>query len=299
MLDRFQNEWRSLVSFARAGGFATPEFLKALLIPTTVLVGLVMVERAAGSFLLPNRGLAFLFFIPIWMATKMGNRKAGIIVALATACLIQVGAPTDASPLAIVVNFALLSCVTIVFYQFEISIANSKRMATTDGLTGILTRRGFMQEARRAIVNLRLNNETGALILFDCDRFKQINDRFGHARGDEALRIIAKALNASVQEGDVVARLGGDEFIVLLTATDKVGANVFLSRARQKVQELSQEFPESLRMSAGIALFPAEARDLPTLIDIADEKMFRQKRARNGYSQAVVESVHPVEKLQA
>lgn len=288
MRAKLKSELQAAITFLMSGNWWTPEFIKAVILPTLALGGLVTIEKLASPLLLQDRGLAFLYFIPIWLGTKMGSRSSGIVVAAFAAVALQIGAPPESSPFAIIVNFILLSMVTIIFYQVEQGIARNKRQATTDQLTGLLSRRGFMQEAKRALSSTRLNREQAAVILFDCDRFKQINDTHGHAVGDQALRIIAKALRSASHGDDVVARLGGDEFVVFLSGSDSIGANIYLSRARHLVQELSQDFPATLRLSAGIAFSPDEARDLSALLEIADEKMFRQKRARAEYTHSAV-----------
>lgn len=254
-----------------------------------MLVGICLAERVLAPILVPGRGLSLLLFIPIWLSVKMGNRWAGIILALFSSIAIQVDAPKGTNHLSFLTTFGILACMTLVFYRIESGIARTKQLATTDPLTGLLTRRGFTAEARKAISSLHLNKEFGAVVLFDCDRFKDINDVYGHARGDDALRLIAKALRRAASPNDLVGRLGGDEFVVLLNGTDNIGANIFLSRVKQNVQELAADFPSNLQLSAGIAFLPTDGRDLQTLVDIADEKMFRQKRSRNGYTHSVID----------
>jgi diguanylate cyclase (GGDEF)-like protein len=99
-------------------------------------------------------------------------------------------------------------------------IAFLEGLSRTDELTGLLNRRGFEDELKRALARARRTGETGVLIACDVDGFKRINDSHGHAAGDEVLRRIAHTIAASVREIDAVARLGGDEFAVLLAATD-------------------------------------------------------------------------------
>ncbi|HEX9836830.1 MAG TPA: GGDEF domain-containing protein [Alphaproteobacteria bacterium] len=99
-------------------------------------------------------------------------------------------------------------------------IAFLEGLSRTDELTGLLNRRGFEDELKRALARARRSGETGVLIACDVDGFKRINDTHGHAAGDDVLHRLARTIAASVREIDAVARLGGDEFAVLLTATD-------------------------------------------------------------------------------
>lgn len=287
LVRKIRSETHSFWSQFVSGEWLTPEFGRAVIVPAITLVGLFFAEVLFAPFLISGRGLSFIVFVPIWMSVKMGSRLTGMITALMAAIALQASAPEFTNKWAFVVNAVALMTITLVFYQIELKVADAKRQAATDPLTGLMTRRGFASEGAKALSRLRLAQESAAVVLFDCDKFKEINDQYGHMAGDEALRIVAKALKRSTNPDDIVARLGGDEFVVLLNGTDSIGANIFLSRARQLTLELGQGFPVPIRLSAGIALAPNDSSDLETLVDIADSKMFRNKRQLAG--RAVVE----------
>jgi diguanylate cyclase (GGDEF)-like protein len=110
-------------------------------------------------------------------------------------------------------------------------------LATTDCLTGLVNRRAFFEQAESArTLALRLRKPI-ALLMLDIDHFKQLNDRFGHATGDEALALFADAARATLREHDIMGRLGGEEFALALPGTDMDGAMLAAERLRLAVTE--------------------------------------------------------------
>jgi diguanylate cyclase (GGDEF)-like protein len=143
-------------------------------------------------------------------------------------------------------------------------------LSRTDPLTGCLNRRGFLDalhaEAGRTGVPL-------SLLTVDLDEFKRVNDRQGHAAGDELLQWVANALQGCLRQDDLVGRIGGDEFCVLLPgASPAVGASV--------AARLEAVLRERAPASVGHASFPAEADGVEALQRLADERMYEHKRQR-------------------
>jgi diguanylate cyclase (GGDEF)-like protein len=121
-------------------------------------------------------------------------------------------------------------------------------------------------------------------LLIDLDRFKRINDAFGHAIGDEALVEFGQILTATFRKSDVVARTGGDEFCVLLMEPDE-GIQTALARLRQNVDDSNAAGRRSYRLgfSVGIARArPDEDESIHALVEMADEAMYAEKRLREG-----------------
>ena len=110
-------------------------------------------------------------------------------------------------------------------------------MATVDDLTGIANRRGFMVMAQHALQFCQRQQVPASLAFLDLNKFKSINDTFGHAEGDQALKFFAEQLRQHYRESDLCARLGGDEFVVLLTNTDITQANALTNRMTAALQE--------------------------------------------------------------
>ncbi len=112
-----------------------------------------------------------------------------------------------------------------------------KYMARTDSLTDLPNRRYFMQKLTDEALRIQRTGEGASLVMFDLDHFKQINDNWGHAVGDEVLRLLARRVRKTLRASDFAARLGGEEFAVLLPSTPTEGANIFAERLRRLIAD--------------------------------------------------------------
>ena len=153
-----------------------------------------------------------------------------------------------------------------------------KQMAITDPLTGCYNRRFFDEIGRREMQRFRRYGKPLAVVFVDINRFKYLNDRFGHDTGDSVLRTLGSMLRRHVRQSDYVIRWGGDEFLLLLTCT--------VSEAAGKAEELKAAFaieragaglPADTGLSIGVAEVEANAETLGTAIRMADSEMYRDK----------------------
>lgn len=155
--------------------------------------------------------------------------------------------------------------------------------ATTDELTQISNRRGFMQLAQYALSYCVRNRQPASLAFIDLDRFKPINDNFGHAEGDLALAAFAEVMCASFRSSDLFARLGGDEFVVLLTGAGKADAERALEKFGSQLEGYNNRAQRGYRLefSCGVVQFdPADPQDLNELLAAGDAQMYALKAAR-------------------
>jgi diguanylate cyclase (GGDEF)-like protein len=155
-----------------------------------------------------------------------------------------------------------------------------RQLAIADELTGLVNRRGFMllAEYQRSLADRK--GTSLCLIFFDVDRFKRINDEFGHDEGDKALRELAALLLRTFRRSDVVARLGGDEFIVLMADINSDGLQIVLDRVRKNITAFNQEahFRWRLSVSLGVVVYDAaHPVTLETLMAASDQAMYRDK----------------------
>ncbi|WP_297830875.1 GGDEF domain-containing protein [Thermomonas sp.] len=157
--------------------------------------------------------------------------------------------------------------------QLEAANRQLALLSRTDALTGLANRRSFIESTRA-----RLHDAPGALVMIDVDHFKQINDRHGHATGDEALRAVASALGAIPSAHELVARWGGEEFIALL---EPDGAAARVERLRLTLHGIDLQAEDgskiALRASFGLT-FVANGEDLDAAIARADHALYEAKR---------------------
>ncbi|HEX7382765.1 MAG TPA: GGDEF domain-containing protein [Burkholderiaceae bacterium] len=156
-----------------------------------------------------------------------------------------------------------------------------QRLATTDGLTGLLNRPAFVQRAEGSLAWARRYGHRLSLLLVDLDHFKRVNDAGGHAAGDAALRRFADALRSCMRRGDLACRWGGEEFAVLLWQADASAALAFDARLRAALAALDRGGP-ALEFSAGLALIVQAEESLDRHLQRADDALYRAKEAGRG-----------------
>ena len=164
-------------------------------------------------------------------------------------------------------------------YQTDLEQANAKlrRLATTDGLTGVNNRAAFDKALTAEFQRAVRNGEPFSLLLIDVDHFKAFNDAFGHPAGDAVLTRVAAALTAAARGTDVVARYGGEEFAVLLPDTDSAGALVAAERLRRAVASVGWDL-RAVTISVGVATRGDDTGDEKVLVTEADQALYRSKR---------------------
>ena len=148
--------------------------------------------------------------------------------------------------------------------------------ASHDPLTGLYNRISlsafFKREAGKTDI---YNNSNLALIFIDIDNFKSVNDTYGHEVGDKILREVAKIISESLRRTDLPFRFGGDEFLILASVKNSNEAVKIAERIRKKIEDRFKDY--GLSASFGIAVYKEDGKDLDTLIDIADKRMYEMK----------------------
>lgn len=156
------------------------------------------------------------------------------------------------------------------------------QLAALDELTNISNRRGFIVLAQHNLKLCARQNIPAALVFLDLDKFKSINDRFGHAEGDRALVAFASQMKRSFRDSDLFARLGGDEFVVLLSNTAKQQAEEVIQRFNRSLTKYNQEADRGydIAFSYGVVEFSAEKRvAIEELLANGDSMMYEAKTA--------------------
>ncbi|MFC1475541.1 diguanylate cyclase [Candidatus Zixiibacteriota bacterium] len=172
--------------------------------------------------------------------------------------------------------------------RFELALENQERIARlealsyTDSLTGIFNRRFFKRRLEEEITRAQRFSRCLSLVVFDLDRFKQLNDRYGHLRGDRVLREVSGLLTATVRSIDIACRYGGDEFVIIMPETSLPNCFSFTNRLRHVIFEHvfrtgPQQDAVRLSISLGAAVFPDHADDSERLFWCADMALLKAK----------------------
>jgi len=155
--------------------------------------------------------------------------------------------------------------------------------AVTDPLTGLHNRRLFSESFEKELNRARRYGQPLGLVTLDLHRFKEVNDKHGHPRGDDVLRAAAATLKKALRTSDSAFRIGGDEFALLLPQTDSDQALALCRRVQIVFAEMLQplQLAVTVGMDHGVAIFPQDAEHADQLIRIADERLYRQKHANH------------------
>jgi two-component system cell cycle response regulator len=164
----------------------------------------------------------------------------------------------------------------------------AQRLSITDGLTGLWNYRYFQMNFDKEIERASRFQRPLALLIFDLDKFKQVNDVYGHQRGDSVLIELATRVKGAIREVDTLARYGGEEFVLILPETDLEGATLAAGKicelVRQRRFGAAGEEPIRVTVSIGIAVYPEHGRHGATLVKSADSALYAAKEAgRDGY----------------
>lgn len=199
---------------------------------------------------------------------RYGDQRLGILVALAHG-----PGPFLEADTALLDSYAA---------QAAIALANARlvdrleTLASHDSLTGLPNHGQFHDAVERELDRSRRHQRCFSVALLDLDGFKQVNDKHGHGQGDRVLREVAQVIADACRESDLTCRIGGDEFGLLLPETDASAAVAAVRRIESEIERLGV----GVRLSAGVASWPADGATKDILLDRADQAMYAEKRAR-------------------
>lgn len=184
----------------------------------------------------------------------------------------------------------------------RIAEERATELATRDTLTGLFNRRSLLERLKHSITQAARRKEGLALMFLDLDKFKEINDVYGHEVGDELLKQVAGHLNAAVRESDMVARLGGDEFVILLEGFPNT--NDVVKVAKKIVQANAEPLLLGAQMvktssTIGISFYPQDGTTAETLLKNADLAMYHAKQRERGSIQFFHEELNAAERLRS
>jgi len=174
----------------------------------------------------------------------------------------------------------------------------NENLAMTDSLTGLVNRRALMQTLRVDEDRCRRGRQPLGIVMTDIDKFKTINDEFGHNTGDQVLKIVSDCLRACVRFGDHVGRWGGEEFLMVLPNTDIIQAAEIAERCRALLaaQEIRSEDGRLVKISSSFGVASADGIDRPDVMELvneADKALYWAKEAGRNRVKIYVASADP------
>lgn len=177
-------------------------------------------------------------------------------------------------------DYERLKIIKSLSYLVFVNLENNKLrlMATTDKLTNVLTRKYFEKVFDEIIDFSKSTNRQFSVLMLDIDRFKRVNDIYGHRKGDEVLSIIGNTIKSTIRSTDVVGRYGGEEFLVILKDTSEEDAYKVAEKIRKKIEKLDIKGLDSpVTVSIGISMFPHHSSFRDDLVEKADQALYYAK----------------------
>jgi len=265
-------EFRNLVIDSALGG-AWIAVMKFNLLPAVLLATMLSVDKVSvgGPRLLLRTSAALFATCAVTWAALGFPLNVGTPMSVVIACI----------PFLVVYPMAISG----VTYALANKLAQQNRrldeLGRTDSLTGLANRRQGFELAQTELARYRRTGRPAVLVVLDIDRFKDINDRYGHLAGDEVICAVAETLRGSCRAVDVVARYGGDEFLLVFPETDLRGAGVAAKRIRRRLEMHAFENAPDLRctLSFGAAEASVETTDVENWIRQADAALYGAKAA--------------------
>lgn len=182
--------------------------------------------------------------------------------------------------------------------QLNHLVSRLNYLARHDQLTKLLNRSSAVEAAEDAFMSARLDDVRFGVALFDIDHFKRVNDGYGHLAGDVVLATVGAMLRRTVRQGDIVGRFGGEEFVAFLPGASLAETAALAERVRVAAEgvrvTVSETTSLTITLSAGVAAIPASGDTLEEALRIADDRLYRAKRA--GRNQVVSDDADPAER---
>jgi diguanylate cyclase (GGDEF)-like protein len=222
---------------------------------------------------------AAMFAAYFFSRVAVAAHLALVAVAYGVVILVLGGADEWGSGWTLTIGSLLIVAVLVRLLKERVDrlVAQLSEAADTDVLTGLLNRRGFNRRLSEELRRAGRSEQPLALVVADLDRFKAINDGFGHPAGDEALRRVSGLLGAEKRGSDTIARIGGEEFALVLPYTDRAGAQAMAERIRHTIRSEFADQGVALTASFGIAVFPDDGDTQNLLMRAADGALYAAK----------------------
>jgi len=259
-----------------------PAFASALLgLSLVALLGVL--DWASG----PTVSLEVFFLIPVTLTVWFAGRPAGILIAVLSA-ITWFAADTASKPGSLssplpywdaAMKMGFLLAVAWILPALKRDWDQEKASARTDYLTKTANKRSFEAAAKAEIDRAQRYNRPFSVVYLDVDKFKFVNDRYGHNTGDMLLRATAQTIQGKIRTTDLIARMGGDEFALLLPETQSEAAQIVVKRLQRFLLDLAQRNEWPVTYSFGVATFLRAPESVEDLVKKADILMYAAKNS--------------------
>jgi len=258
--------------------------------------GLGLLDYATG----PELSFEFFFLIPVSLVVWFAGRRAGVLIA-ALSAISWFAADTAAQPAALaspipywnaLMKLGFLLAVAWILPALKKEWEQEKESARTDYLTKAANKRSFETAARLELERAQRYHRPFSVVYLDVDKFKFVNDRYGHSAGDTLLRVVAQTIQSKIRLSDLVARVGGDEFALLLPETQSDPAQIVVRRLQKFLQDAVQKNEWPVSFSFGVATYLRPPESVEEMLKKADSLMYTAKKSGgNAVHHEVVGSV--------
>ena len=225
---------------------------------------------------------SFLYLLPISFTTWFAGKSAGLFISVLCTVFWSVGHSKVGIYASIWNTFSSLGlfCVVSVMLarirqMWETEITRSR----TDPLTGVMNMRAFSEIVEYEISSLQRQSSPFSVAYLDIDNFKEVNDRYGHKKGDELLKAVVACLVENLRQSDLVARMGGDEFTIFFPATNQDAAKFVIQRVKEHLMILSDDNNWPTTFSMGVLTCTNGNCSLDEIVSNADTLMYEVKSA--------------------
>jgi len=253
----------------------------------TIALGLMLCVAVGDDLTGADVSFTLLYLGPIGFATWFVSLPAGTFLSILSAIAsFAVDLATRAVPLAgavlawnLAVQLGTFLSLVVLLAALKNRLEGEQQLARTDPLTLVSNRRAFVELAAVELERARRTGRPITIAYLDCDDFKFVNDRLGHAQGDSLLVTVAQTLRGGTRAVDTVARLGGDEFGLLIVDTDGATAEALLGRLRTTLAAAMDANGWRVSFSIGASTFLVPPGSVDDMLGHADQLMYDAKRA--------------------
>ncbi|WP_246545426.1 GGDEF domain-containing protein [Pelotalea chapellei] len=234
------------------------------------------------DFLTPMEySFSFLYLLPISFTTWFAGKRPGLVISIICTAFwseYRYQGASGAAAWNILSTLGIFCVVAIMLFRIRQLWEAESTLSRTDPLTGVMNLRAFMEIVEYELMRLKREKSPFSIAYIDLDNFKQINDSYGHRKGDELLNEVVRCLASNLRKTDAVARIGGDEFTIFFPATDQKAVKVVTQKVREELKMLSSN-TLATTISMGVVTCIDGACNLDEVISIADSLMYEVKKA--------------------